>query len=105
VETHDGQGEAVLQTLKEWKADVRAAKGFGVASVDGLCDKVRAIAGVARVVATGPRSALPLALRMACGLTGGKGRFACHIGKGILSDGIRGELTAWNIELDPCREL
>ena len=40
VETHAGQGEAVLHTLKEWKAGVRAAEGFGVASVEDLCDKV-----------------------------------------------------------------
>lgn len=105
VETRAGQGESVRNALKGWKDRVRAAKGFGVGSIMELCDKVRAITGVERVVPTGPRSALPLALRMACGLTGTPGGFACHIGKGILSDGIRSEFKAWNVEFLPRKEL
>lgn len=105
VETAAGQGESVRTALRGWKDEVRAAKGFGVGSVEELCDKVREIQNVERVVPTGPRSALPLALRMACGLTGKKGGFACHIGKGILSDGIRDEFKAWNIDFLPRKEL
>lgn len=105
VETVAGQGESVRTVLKRWKDGVRTAKGFGVESIEALCAKVRTIPGVERVVPTGPRSALPLALRMACGLTGRHGGFACHIGKGILSDGIRHEFKAWNIDFLPRMEL
>lgn len=105
VETGAGEGESVRAALKGWKDSIRAAKGFGVESVEALCAKVRTIPGVERVVPTGPRSALPLALRMACGLTGRQGGFACHIGKGILSDGIRNEFKAWNIDFLPRKEL
>lgn len=105
VETGAGEGESVRAALKGWKDSIRAAKGFGVESVEALCDKVRSIPGVERVVPTGPRSALPLALRMTCGLTGRQGGFACHIGKGILSDGIRSEFKAWNIDFLPRKEL
>ena len=105
VETQAGQGESVRTALKGWKDEVRTAKGFGVGSVKELCDKVREIPGVERVVPTGPRSALPLALRMACGLTGSQGGFACHIGKGVLSDGIRNEFKAWNVDFFPRKEL
>ncbi len=105
VETLGGEGESVRNALKGWKVEVRTAKGFGVGSVEELCGKVRAIPGVERVVASGPRSALPLALRMACGLTGRKGGFACHIGKGVLSDGMRHEFKVWNIDFLPRKEL
>lgn len=105
VETRAGQGESVRNSLKGWKDSIRAAKGFGVESIEALCAKVRTIPGVERVVPTGPRSALPLALRMACGLTGTPGGFAGHIGKGILSDGIRHEFKAWNIDFLPRMEL
>ena len=105
VETRAGQGESVRNTLKGWKDSVRATKGFGAASVEELCGKVREIPGVERVVPTGPRSALPLAMRMACGLTGRKGGFACHSGKGVLSDAIRDVFKAWNIDFLPRKEL
>lgn len=105
VETRAGQGESVRNALKGWKDEVRTAKGFGVESIEALCAKVRTIPGVERVVPTGPRSALPLALRMACGLTDRQGGFACHIGKGILSDGIRHAFGAWNVDFLPRREL
>lgn len=105
VETRAGQGESVRNALKGWKDEVRTAKGFGVVSVEALCAKVRTIPGVERVVPTGPRSALPLALRMACGLTGRPGGFACHIGKGLLSDGICRAFKVWNIDFLPRKEL
>ena len=105
VETQAGLGESVRNTLKGWKDEVRTAKGFGVESIEALCTKVRTIPGVERVVPTGPRSALPLALRMACGLIGSKGGFACHMGKGILSDGILHAFKAWNIDFLPRKEL
>ena len=105
VETRAGQGESVRNVLKGWKEEVRTAKGYGVGSVEALCDKVRAVSGVERVVPTGPRSALPLALRMACGLTGSKGGFACHIGTGVLSDGICHAFEAWNVDFLPRKEL
>ncbi len=105
VETRAGEGESVRNALKGWKDWVRAAKGFGTDSLEALCDKVRAIPCVERVVPTGPRSALPLAMRMACGLTGRKGGFACHIGKGVLSDAIRDEFKVWNIDFLPRKEL
>lgn len=105
VETRAGQGESVRNALKGWKDGVRTAKGFGVESIEALCAKVRTIPGVERVMPTGPRSALPLALRMACGLTGTPGGFAGHIGKGILSDGIRSEFKAWNIDFLPRKEF
>lgn len=105
VETRAGQGDSARTALNGWKDEVRIAKGFGVVSVEALCTKVRTIPGVERVVPTGPRSALPLALRMACGLTGRQGGFACHIGKGILSDGIRHAFKAWNVEFFPRKEL
>jgi sugar/nucleoside kinase (ribokinase family) len=105
VETQRGKGESVQNALKGWKDEVRGAKGFGVGSIDDLCETVRAIPGVGSIVPSGPRSALPLALRMACGLTGRKGGFACHIGKGIMSEGIRREFEAWNIDFLPRKEL
>ena len=105
VETGAGQGDSVRNALKGWKDEVRTAKGFGVVSVEALCAKVRTIPGVERVVPTGPRSALPLALRMACGLTGSKGGFACHIGKGVLSDRILNEFEVWNIDFLARKEL
>jgi hypothetical protein len=105
VETLAGQGESVRTALKGWKDEVRTAKGFGVDSLEELCDKVRTVPGVKRVVPTGPRSALPLALRMTCGLTGKKGGFAGHIGKGVLSDGIRHAFEAWNVDFLPHKEL
>ena len=105
VETQAGQGESVRNALKAWKDEVRTAKGFGVESIEALCAKVRTILGVERIVPTGPRSALPLALRMACGLTGRQGGFACHIGKGVLSDGIRNEFKAWSVDFFPRKGL
>ena len=105
VETQAGQGESVRNALKGWKDEVRTAKGFGVESVEALCAKVRTIPGVERVVPTGPRSALPLALRMACGLTASKGGFACHMGKGIMADRIRHAFKAWNIDFLPRKKL
>lgn len=105
VETRAGQGESVRNALKGWKDKVRVAKGFGVESIEELCGKVREISGVERVVPTGSRSALSLALRMACGLAGRVGGFACHIGKGVLSDAIRDGFRAWNIDFLPRKEL
>lgn len=100
VETRSGMGTQVVETLAGWKQAARARlpQGFGVSSVQELCDRVADVPGVARVLPTGPRSALPLALRMACGLTGIKGVLASHTGTGALSDAIRGELAAWGID-------
>ncbi|MCF7837119.1 MAG: hypothetical protein K9N49_00655 [Candidatus Marinimicrobia bacterium] len=100
-----GRAKDVAQTLKGWKANIRAAAGFGVDSVEALAARVQMIPGVARVIPTGPRSALPLALRMACGLTDRKGDFVCHKGTGFFAERIVEELRAWNIAFHPARDL
>lgn len=105
VETQAGKGMTVHDALTCWKEEVRLHKGFQSATIAEVCDKIRRVPGVLRVVPTGPRSALPLALRMACGLTGKKGVFACHNGRGILSDAIRNDLRGWNIDFLALRDL
>lgn len=74
-------------------------------SLEALCAEVCSVSGVKRVIPVGPRSALPLALRMACGLTGRKGVFASHLGSGIASDAIRRDLQVGGIDLHLLREL
>lgn len=105
VETRAGKGMAVQDALKCWEEEIRLHQGFRSAAVAEVCDRIRRLPGVLRVVPTGPRSALPLALRMACGLTGKKGVFACHNGRGLLADAIRNDLREWNIDLLVLRDL
>ena len=106
VETAPGAGPGVARQIKERQDVIRGAGGFKAATADELANEIRAIPGVTRVIPAGPRSALPLALRMACALTGCRGVFASHNGKGAASVAIRdGLLCNGNIDLHVLKEL
>jgi hypothetical protein len=105
VETVADAGPDVARRIKDWQAAVRTAGGFSAATPEALFNEIRGIPGVTRVIPAGPRSALPLALRMACGLTGRRGIFASHCGKGMAADAIRDEISLWNVDLHSLHEL
>lgn len=105
VETAPGAGPGVAQQIKERQDAIRGAGEFKTATADELAHEIRAIPGVTRVIPAGPRSALPLALRMACGLTGRRGVFATHNGQGAAADAIRDGLRNGNIDLLMLQEL
>lgn len=70
VETEPGAQARVVAILNGWQAGVRAAGGFGAASLEDFCGRINAVPGVRSARPLGPRMAMPLALRMATGLTG-----------------------------------
>ena len=97
VETEPGAQERVVASLNGWQADVRRAGGFGVATMEALCARVGAVPGVRSARPLGPRMAMPLALRMATGLTGIPGVFSSHAGTGPITGATRRDFTTGHI--------
>ncbi len=105
LEAVAGAGPDVTRRIKTWQASVRASGGYSAENPDALIDELASIPGVSRVIPAGPRSALPLALRMACVLTERRGIFASHGGKGVASTALRDELRSWNVDFHSLHTL
>ena len=95
VEVNAGQKAQAIQALEAWKPEVRKAGSFGVDTLDALCAKVRAMPGVKAVQPMGPRMAMPLALRIAAGLSGMTGVFSSHAGHGLITEATRASFQEW----------